>query len=168
MNFYYFSAISDDIYRWGYDDEIGIIPKSYGGSGSSEKDAEQDQKIEENTQHINQNDSVDRTQQAEIDSLRRDLDNNIANDQLQQQQLDANDQTDIRQQQEIDANTTLNASQQSEIDALRNDLNANDQTDEMQQQQINANVERITTVEKDVADFYFDGTTFVIQKRGES
>ena len=189
MSMYFLNGIADDIYRWGYGEGVGFIPKKSGGEGSSEKDAEQDQKIEQNEQHINDNDAFDQQQQSHIDSLRRDLEENTAKDQQRQQQLDQNDQTDIRQQTEIDENRSRieeivlrDDGQQLELDELRaalaentakdsarqEQLNANDARDDLQQAQIDENRGRITNVESDLTDFDVNGTTLVITRRGDN
>ena len=73
--------------NWGYDSDIGIIPKS---SSSSEYDAIQDQNIEANKQQIQET----KTQLHQNESL----------DEAQQAQLDANDALDRQQQTEINTN----------------------------------------------------------------
>lgn len=52
---------------YGYDDAVGFIPKSNGG-GSSEHDAEQDTKIDKNTQDIATNTTNDEIRQQQVNT----------------------------------------------------------------------------------------------------
>lgn len=51
---------------YGYDDAVGFIPKSNGGS--SEHDAEQDTKIDKNTQDIATNTTNDEIRQQQVNT----------------------------------------------------------------------------------------------------
>ena len=111
MNILY-SDVEQSKNSWDYGDDIGIIPKKYGGSA---KDEEQDQKIENNSQRIEE------TRQSVIENNNRDDE--------QQRQLDANDALDINQQSQIDEtirrledNIASDERQQGEIEENRNDI----------------------------------------------
>ena len=105
--------------NWGYDSDVGIIPKS---SSSSEYDAIQDQNIEANKQQIQEtktelrqnesldeaqqaqldaNDALDRHQQSEIDDTISRLNTNIADDERQQTEININRENIIRIESEL-------------------------------------------------------------------
>ena len=80
-------SVEQDIYRWDYGGDVGIISKQTMGS---DYDAKQDIKIESNKEQIQE------TKQSLIE--------NDARDDTQQSQLDANDALDRQQQTEINTN----------------------------------------------------------------
>ena len=116
MNLLYSAEESKNI--WGYDSDVGFIPK---GSGGSDYDAKQDQEIEANREHINRNDARDDEQQGLIDS-------NYALDAAQQEQIDANTSglaannlRDDEQQRLIEQNQTNIINVQNELPTLNVD-----------------------------------------------
>jgi len=166
MNLLY-SRAEDEKNIWNYGGEIGIIPKSSGG-GSSEKDAEQDQKIDSNTHEIEdvkhsleENESRDDEQQRQIDANAQAIADNNEVDRQQQGQLDANDALDVQQQSQIDYN-------RSELEDTIRRLNENIANDSLQQDQINANSSNIIRVEGELPTLDMEGTTLVIGKKGET
>ena len=94
-----------DVDNWGYDTDTGIIPKY---SGGSEHDAEQDQNIEANKEQIQETkrelrntENVNVQQQIEIDSNTVGLEENVARDDRQQIEINANTENIIRIEHEI-------------------------------------------------------------------
>lgn len=149
MNLLY--SVEEQKNIWGYDSEIGIIPKQY---GSNEKDQEQDDKIAELTRRLEENIAEDAVQQGQIDSNRTDIDETTS-------RLNQNIEEDAVQQGQIDTNRT-------EIDETVTRLNENIDQDAVQQGQIINNTENIIRVENELPTLDMEGTTLVVGKKGGS
>ena len=150
MNLLY-SDIETDKNSWNYNGDVGIIGKNRTGT---EKDKEQDERIDSNTQAIADNENRDDSQQAQIDANTQAIADNERRDDAQQAQLDANDEFDRQQQAQLDANDEFDRQQQSQIDS--NTI------------QIINNKTEITRIENELPTLEVDGTTLVIGKKGET
>ena len=157
MNLLY-SDVEQDKNSWDYGDGVGFIPK---GSGGSEKDSEQDQRIDANEQAIADNESRDDSQQSQIDANTDAIARNEELDRQQQTQIDANTQS-------ISDNESRDDTQQLQIDETIRRLNENFENDERQQQQIMDNSDNIIRVEGELPTLEMEGTTLVIGKRSDS
>ena len=112
-------SVEQDIYRWDYGGDVGIISKQTMGS---DYDAKQDIKIESNKEQIQEtkqslrendarddaqqsqldaNDALDRQQQTEIDNTISRLNTNIADDERQQTEINTNRENIIRIESEL-------------------------------------------------------------------
>jgi hypothetical protein len=157
MNLLY-SDVEQEKNTWDYGEGVGYIAKSY---GSSEKDAEQDQRIDSNEQAIADNESRDDNQQTQIDANTEAIARNEQLDIEQQTQIDANAQS-------IAQNESRDDVQQSQIDETIRRLNENIENDERQQEEIVRNTTNIIRVENELPTLEMEGTTLVISKRGDS
>ena len=149
MNLLY--SIEEEKNIWGYDSNVGIISKS---DSSEEKDKEQDSRIDELTRRLNQNIAEDVIQQGQIDTNRNDIDDTVT-------RLNQNIEEDVAQQGQIDAN-------RGEIDETVRRLNENIAEDGVQQGQIDSNSANIIRVEGELPTLDMEGTTLVVGKRGGS
>lgn len=137
-------SIEQDKNRWGYNSDVGFIGKI---GAQSEKDREQDQKIEANKE--------------QIEEAIRSLIENERLDISQQEQIDSN-------KSELEANKLRDDEQQTQIEDTISRLNENTANDELQQQQIGQNTTDIIRIEGEMPTLDMQGTTLVIGQRKDA
>lgn len=160
-----YSEVEQTKNRWDYGDGVGIIGKNRIGT---EKDKEQDEKIDSNKQEIDdtkesleENESRDDAQQEQIDANREAIQRNDDVDREQQEQIDANKAA-------LEENESRDDAQQSQIDELTDRLNENIESDEAQQVQIIQNTTEITNIKNEMPTLTIENTTLVIGKKGDA